>query len=318
MFGHVCRLELLERFGRGRLDRGVHAGVGIAAHVRGADEVGRRREEQRDRVGAAHHESVVVGGHLPAARNRLQPRDEPKPPGNPEVVCGLAADDQTVAAERVHPEVVRRVVRMRLVAVAPKLRGEGQAPCRFDGQSHYDHLVNRRREDFAGEAGATAFVRGARDRGVEIELVPVVGNAVGAVERQDEISDRLVLLLLDRIPHQASSEQPVGAHELPVEKQPSDLGQRRGATRNRCGVRAARPVSVFVDLNQFFVGTGRTPSRRGARCRPAARSPTSQPGACTRARWRDRSKHSPPGPHAPGRSGTQDRARDDRRPRRHP
>ena len=120
-------------------------------------------------------------------------------------------------------------------------------------QANDDDLIDRRDEHFTNERGAILFVCRRVDSRIEVELMAVSSNRALAPERQNDVAQRLVFLLLDRISHQPAAEQPVRLDQIASEDETSDVGKRRGATRYSRRIGTARPVRVFVDLDSFFV-----------------------------------------------------------------
>src|SRR4029079_10481330 len=108
----------------------------------------------------------------------------------------------------------------------------------------------------APEPDAAGLVRRGDDRRVQVELVAVRGalHLAGVRELEDERAERLVLLLLDGIPHEGPPEETVRADEVALEDEPADLRQGARATLDRGRVRSPRPVRVLVELDPLLLG----------------------------------------------------------------
>src|SRR3954468_15140296 len=121
-------------------------------------------------------------------RNGFQARYVAKLAAGAEIISRLAADDEAVAAKAVHLEVVGRIIRMRLVSLAAKLRRERQFARHVGRQAHDDDLVHGRDEDLAPEADAGLFIARPRDRRGEIELAAIVLDLATRVELQYQVA----------------------------------------------------------------------------------------------------------------------------------
>ena len=254
VLGDVVPADRVERAFQGSPQRGFHPCLGVTAHVLVGHEARGRGHEEGHGVRALHDQGVVVHADAAALRRGLEAGLVPQGPAHAQVVGGLAPHDEAVRAHAVHPEVVGGVVRVGLVAGAPELGPEGD-PSRLVGdEAHHDHLVDRRREHLAREGHSALLVARGRDRGIEVELVPVAGHLARARETEPDGAERLVLLLLHRVAHQVAAERLVGADELAVEDQSPDLGERAVAPLDRRRVGAARPVGVLVDRDLLLVG----------------------------------------------------------------
>ena len=223
MLGGVRRLEIGVRLDRRRAQGGFDTRVRIAAHVLVVHEARRGGDEQRHARRVADDEPIVFDADAAPVGNGAKPRGVSQAAGHAQVVRRLAADNEAVGAVHVHPEVVGGVVGVGLVPIAAQLCRERQAPRGLGREPHHDHLIDGRTEDLAAVSRAVAFVRRRRHRCVEIELVAIARKRAGSGKRQDEVAQRLILLLFDRVPHEVAAEQPVCLNELPVEEETADL-----------------------------------------------------------------------------------------------
>ena len=112
--------------------------------------------------------------HASAFGNDLEPRLVAQSARNAEVVGGLAGQDEAVAPVSVHSEVLGAVIRMGVVAHAPQLRLEGNAPGPVRGQPDDDDLVHRAREHLAAEPDGAPRVGDRHDGLIEVELEAIV------------------------------------------------------------------------------------------------------------------------------------------------
>ncbi len=225
MLGDVRLAEGLDGLRRYARQHGGDAGRGIAADVLVAHEIGGGGHEQGDRVRPFHDERVVDHARRAAFRHGFEARLEAKLTLDSQVVGGLAAHHEAIRRSPVHAEVVGRVVRVGLVARTAELGAEGDLPGPVGGQANHDHLVDRRDEHLPGEGDSRLLVARGGKGGVEVELVAVAGRGSALPEAEHERAERLVLLLLHGVAEEAPAEKLVGADELPVEDEPSNLGQ---------------------------------------------------------------------------------------------
>ena len=254
VLGDVRGLEALVGLRRRRAQHALHARVGICTDVLVVHETGRGCDEERDARRLADGQAIAVGADVPPVRYGSKPGRVSQAPGDAQVICRLAPDNQAVRAVGVHPEVVRGVVGVRLVSFAAQLDREGKAPGGLGRQPDHDHLVDGRAEDLAPVLRAVPLVDRRHHGRVEVEFMTVARVGTACRERQHEASHRLVLLLLDRVSHQVAAEEPVGLDELAVEQQAADLRKGLVAAGHGGRIGAARPVRVLVELDGLLVG----------------------------------------------------------------
>ena len=120
------------------------------------------------------------------------------------------------------------------------------------GQPHHDHLIDRARENLAGEAGAVGPVADACDGRVEVELTPVVLNRGERGKPQQQTSDGLVGSLPEWPRHHLRFRELVRLAVLARENQRAHLGQRRQRLGIGWIVGPSTPQRVFVERDVFF------------------------------------------------------------------
>src|SRR5436853_89844 len=83
--------------------------------------------------------------------------------------------------------------------------------------------------------------------------MPIVRYGILACEPDYEIGEGLILLLLHRVTHQASSEQCVSLPVVAFENESLNFRQCFVSSLHDSRIRAAGPVSILVELNLLFV-----------------------------------------------------------------
>ncbi len=131
---------------------------------------------------------------------------------------------------------------------------EGNAVRLVGRHPDHDDLIDWTREDFPLVQDTAHFVRDRHERLVQIELTPVLRHIGVIWERQQQISERRILHLLDGHAHHRSAEQHVGLHIFPSEDEAADLGQRLWPSRSTGIVWSSGPKRFLVELNSFLVG----------------------------------------------------------------
>ena len=121
------------------------------------------------------------------------------------------------------------------------------------GQTHHDALRLRRHEHLAPVHRAAGAERGGGHCGIQIELTTVLTDAVGTVEIQQQIAQRLVRHLLERTRQQLGIGQLLGLCIAAGKDQRAHLRQRRQRLRIGGVVRTTGIQRVFVEL-QTLVG----------------------------------------------------------------
>ncbi len=153
-------------------------------------EARRRRQPQRGRQGVDDAQPLLVDLHSPALPS-ASTRTANASPSPYQRACrfsesfrwssALARSPASGRRPSEQPAALERARRERLLAVQPhreaQLRGAGGR------QAHDDRLVGRAREDLAGEGDVADPVAHADDRAVEVQLAPVVGRGLVAVDR---------------------------------------------------------------------------------------------------------------------------------------
>ena len=125
-----------------------------------------------------------------------------------------------------------------LLSIDPRAERERAWP--VDRQSNDDHPVGMAGEHFARVAHAVDTIGDARDRGIEIQLAPVVADGAFVIEGQAQIAEALVRLEPRRRAHHLALGQRIGLARLAREQQPAHIRAEPSVPPD-CRGRVGRP-----------------------------------------------------------------------------
>ncbi len=228
------RLQRVVRRRRRSRQRALDGGARVVRAVAGG-----RRHEQRHRVGVLRVQPLRIGLERAAVRENPDRRQKRQ---------ALSAAKRTNKIQAILPgDFCRGILR----AIDP--RRHRDLAGRVRAQPHHDRLSGMAGEYFSGVAHAAETVAQPRDGVVEIELETIVVGRAVVLEGQAQITERLVGLEPERLPHRVSlcHRIRVGGHTR--EQQAPHFGQvLQGFGVVRIAW-AAHPQRALVQLDAFAV-----------------------------------------------------------------
>ncbi len=230
MVGHVLAPQLIVRRRRGGRELPVAERLRIASAVarrRDDDQRGRRRAVDERSLGKRIAPAAV--GQDPHRRLERQA-----------IVSGQPPDEiQPVGPPRHRHRILQ--------AIDP--RREGQAAGRVRGQADDDGLSRMGGEDFAGVPNAACAIADPRGRRVDVQFAAVVFNRRVVLERNPQVSERLVRLEARRPAHQLFLREGVRLDGRSREEEAADLGEVGERVRIVALARASPPQRLLVELD---------------------------------------------------------------------
>ena len=196
--------QRVDRRDGGAIERSRDRRGRVAADVVEALVARRRRDQQRDRVGAAHDDGISGRGSGAAARQHANAPFETQRAGHRLSVRGRAA---AVAVHAAHHEIA---VRRRLDGGAlrrrqPRLERDPAGTARREVDD--DHAIRRAGEHLPRERRLPCRVRHVRRRRGKVQIAAISLDRIDRVERQVQVAERLVRHLRERLRHHALAGQ---------------------------------------------------------------------------------------------------------------
>ena len=262
--------QRVDRLDGGAIERGRDRRGRVAADVVEALVARRRRDEQRDRVGAAHDDGIIGRGSRAAARQHANAPFEAQRAGHRLSVGGRAA---AVAVHAAHHEIA---VRRRLDGGAlrrrqPRLERDPAGTARREVDD--DHAIRRAGEHLPRERRPPCRVGHVRRRRGEVQIAAISLDGIDGVERQVQVAERLVRHLRERLRHHALAGQCRRIGVATLAQQPPHVRDRGLGVGIHRVVGTAGPQRGLVEL-QALVGhpaedhRAETPVADGQRAHP--------------------------------------------------
>ena len=241
VFGHMRLEQAGEGFPPGGGNLFLGDGLGIAADILVIFITGGGGDEQGGGVCAGECQAAHAPGEFPAPGQDAHAR----------LKFQSAPDALRVAVDAAHHERVRAFGRQRRRLGRVHAGGEGYLTGLVGSEAHDNNLIYRAGKDFALEVNSVGRVADGGDRGVQIQVAPILFNRRIRGEIQEQVSDGLVRHLAERFGHHVAGDEAGGRVELACEYQLANFWQRGEGVGVVGIVGPAGPEGVFVELQMF-------------------------------------------------------------------